>query len=195
MITMEFEEMQKIWDAQNHKPLYAIDENALHRRIQAKRRKASWTSNINEIGLIAISIATFLFIVIKNINVDNPYAYPPVIALLLTSVYIYVGRRKRRKKELQFDRTMLGDLEHALYNVEYEIKRARTFPFWYLSPLIFPAFLNMYMNDASAWKWVIVSGAFVLSYVVVWFGLKKMQEPNKRKLERLKEKIKNDDWG
>lgn len=194
MISMEFEEMKKIWDDQNQRPLYAIDEDALRRRIHAKSRKASWAANLNEIGLIAISIVVFIIIYFKNIHLNNPYAYPPVIILLLTSVYIYFGRIKRKKKEQQFDRTMLGDLDHAIFNVEHEIKRARTFPLWYILPLIIPTFLNMYMNDASLFKWTFVSAAFILSYLVVWFGLTKMQEPHKRKLIRLKEKIMNDDW-
>ncbi len=194
MISMEFEEMKKIWDDQNQRPLYAIDEDALRRRIHAKSRKASFASNMNEIGLILISIVTFLIVVINNIDKDNPYAYPPVIVLLLTSVYIYIGRLNRKKKEMQFDRTMLGDLDHALYNVDYEVKRARTFPLWYLVPIAIPAFLNMYMTDASVSKWVLVTGAFILSYFVVWFGLTKKQEPHKQKLIRLKEKISNDDW-
>lgn len=195
MITMEFEEMKKIWDVQNHRPLYAIDEDALHRRIQAKRKKASLTSNVNELALIGISIVTFIVVIVKNIDRDNPYAYGPVIALLLTSVYIYLGRVRRKKKEQQFDRTMLGDLEHALYNVDYEIKRARTFPLWYLSPVMLPTLLNMAMNDTSITRWIIVLGSFVLSYVVVWFGLRRFQQPQRRKLVRLKEKIMNDDWG
>lgn len=195
MISMEFEEMKKIWDDQNQRPLYAIDEDALRRRIHSKSRKASITSNVNEIALILISLVTFTIIIVKNIDRSNPYAYPPVIMLMLTSVYVYIGRVRRKKKEQQFDRTMLGDLDHALYNVDYEVKRARTFPLWYLLPVAIPAMLNMYMNDASVFKWTFVSGAFVLSYLVVWFGLTKMQEPHKRKLERLKEKILNDDWG
>lgn len=195
MITMEFEEMQKIWDAQNHRPLYAIDETALHKRIQAKSRIASRKANVNELSLIAISIVTFIIVVLMNMGRDNPYAYPPVIILLLTSVYVYIGRIRRMKKVQQFDRSMLGELDQAIFNVEYEIKRARTFPLWYLSPLIIPTMLNMYMSDASLTKWVIVSGAFILSYFVVWVGLSKFQEPQLRKLEKLREKIRNDDWG
>ena len=194
MISMEFEEMQKIWDEQNQRPLYAINEDALRRRIHVKSRMASLKSNVNEIALIIISIITFAIIMFKNIGTDNIYAYPPVIVLLLTSVYVYIGRIKRKKKERQFDRTMLGELDHALYNLDYEVRRARTFPLWYLIPVSIPAMLNMYMNDASTFKWVVVIGAFILSYFVVWLGLTKMQEPQKRKLEKLREKMLKDDW-
>jgi hypothetical protein len=36
MITMEFDEMKKIWDAQNNQPLYVLDEKALHNRFSGK---------------------------------------------------------------------------------------------------------------------------------------------------------------
>lgn len=195
MISMEFEEMKKIWDDQNQRPLYAIDEDALRRSIHAKSRKASFSSNFTEISLIIISVITFTIVVLKNWHESNPWAYPPVIALLLTSIYVYWGRVKRLRNEQLFDRTMLGDLDHTIYNVEYEIKRARTFPLWYLAPVIVPAFLNMYMNDASLSKWLLVGGAFILSYLVTWFGLKQFQEPKKKKLEQLRKKIMNDEWG
>ena len=44
---MEFEEMKKIWDSQNNRPMYAIDENSLHnivkRKINAASRKVNQT--------------------------------------------------------------------------------------------------------------------------------------------------------
>ena len=41
MTIMEFEDLQKIWDTQNNKPMYVINEEALHRRILSKKNKAS----------------------------------------------------------------------------------------------------------------------------------------------------------
>src|SRR4051812_47574418 len=40
MITMEFDEMKKIWDSQNNEPLYAINEKALYNRILSKKKQA-----------------------------------------------------------------------------------------------------------------------------------------------------------
>lgn len=186
---MEFEEMRRIWDSQNNEPLYAINEKALHRRIKAKKNKASIVSNINEITLMAIAILTAIPLFIKNVGVDNIYAYPPVIILLLTGVYVWIGRQKRMKKEKQFDQTIIGDLDQAIANVSFEVNRAKTFIFWYLLPLSFPVFLNMYMNEASFLKWAIVIGGFILSYIVVRAGLTYSQIPNKRRLEALREKL------
>ena len=55
MITMEFEELQKIWDSQNKRPLYVINEEALHQRILAKKSQASHITNFSELLLIAVN--------------------------------------------------------------------------------------------------------------------------------------------
>ncbi len=50
MITMEFDEMKKIWDAQNNQPLYVIDEKALHNRIQSKMNTVLGTLPVSASG-------------------------------------------------------------------------------------------------------------------------------------------------
>ncbi|MEL7005828.1 MAG: hypothetical protein AAFN93_24330, partial [Bacteroidota bacterium] len=155
---MEFEEMRKIWDTQNNRPLYAINEEALHRSIKSKKNKASRVSNINEIALVAIAVITAIPLLIKNISTDNLYAFPPVIVLLLTGVYVLVGRVKRKKMEKTFDQNIIGDLDQAIANMNFEISRAKTFIWWYILPLLVPSFLNMYMNNAGILKWLLVIG-------------------------------------
>ena len=58
MLTMEFEEMQKIWDTQNDQSLYVINEASLHKRILAKRNHARHKSNITDFGLIIVALGT-----------------------------------------------------------------------------------------------------------------------------------------
>ena len=40
MISMEFEEMQKIWDEQKGETMYAINESALHKSVTKKKNAA-----------------------------------------------------------------------------------------------------------------------------------------------------------
>ena len=184
---MEFEEMKKIWDAQNKEPLYAINEEALHRRIRAKRRQASRLSNINDIGLIAVALATAVLVLV--IGKASFYDYLSAIALVLISVYVLMGRIRRKKQENQFDRTMLGDLDHAIANISYETTRAKTFVWWYILPVAIPTLLNMMQAGVPAWKWLFVLFAFVLSYSVVQWSLKLKHLPRKGALEALREKL------
>lgn len=181
---MEFEEMRKIWDSQNQEPLFAIDEAALYRRIQAKGRKASRIANMNEIGLIIIFIATSITLLI--IERESFYSYLSAALTFLIAIYVWVGRVRRKKAEQQFDRTMLGELDQAIFNVENEITRARTFFWWMLLPAGLPTLLNMIQAGVAPWKWVIVPVAFVLAFGVVRWELRRRFLPRKRELEGLR---------
>src|SRR5678810_945300 len=58
MITMEFEELKKIWDAQNGQPLYAINEKAMYNLILSKKKQAHHITNISELIIIIVYIIT-----------------------------------------------------------------------------------------------------------------------------------------
>ena len=186
---MEFEELKKVWSTQDKQPMFVVDEAALHRIVRSKKRKASWVSEFNEIGLVLIAVATSATVFIKNMDKDNIYAYPPAILLLLTAVYVLYGRYRRKKEAKRFDRSVLGDLDHAIANSRFEIRRAKTFIWWYITPLALPVFVNMVMNDASPWKWAFVTGGFILAYVVVSSSMIYAQLPGLRKLLQLREKL------
>ena len=186
---MEFEELKKIWNTQNKAPMFVINEAALHNSIRRKKKKASWASDINEIGLVLIAVVTSASVFIRNMDRDNIYAYPPAILLLLTAVYVLYGRYKRKKEEKRFDRSVLGDLDHAIANSRFEIRRAKTFIWWYITPLALPVVLNMVMNDASILKWVGVTFGFFLAYFVVRWSMIYAQLPGLRKLTKLREKL------
>lgn len=186
---MEFEELKKIWDTQNNKPMFVINEEVLHRTIRKNKKKASWISDINEIGLMLIAVSTSAFLVFKNIDNENIYAYPPAIFLLITGLYVLIGRIRRKNNEKRFDRSVIGDLDHAISNTDFEINRAKTFIWWYILPVAFPVILNMVMNNASIGKWIFVICGFLLSYLVVRWSLIKSQMPKRKKLLALKKKL------
>ena len=192
MITMEFDELQKIWDTQNNKPMYVINEEALHRRIRSKKHKASYASNITELGLVLIAVVTSCYLFLKHAGSGDFFAILPGVALLLTAVYVILSRFRRKQYERQFDQSMLGDLDHAISNVEFEVRRSKTFIWWYIIPIAIPVFLNMYLKEVSLWKWALIIGCFILSYVVVQFGLNRAQLPRKRSLQALRKKLTED---
>ena len=186
---MEFEEMKKIWDTQNNEPIYAIDEAALHQRIQAKRNRAKWNADLTEVGLVVIAIVVSSFLFIKNRGGYTLYAFLPAIAILLTAVYVLVGRLKRIRVAKQFDRSILGDLDEAISHLSFEINRSRIFMWWYTLPLCFSIIPSMVVNDTPPWKWVVLLIGFFLSYMVVQLGLRYKQLPRRRELEALREKL------
>lgn len=189
---MELDEMKKIWDEQNQEPLYAINEAALYRSIQSKKKGASRLTNFNDFGLVAVCIITaivYVFIAIIN-ETPSIYDYLIIIALMFIAGYIWTGRMQRKKKERRFDRTMLGDLDHAIASVKYEVKRSRTMPWWFLLPLAILVVLNMSTaEDISLWKWLGISAGFVLSYLLFRWEYRYRQKPKEKRLRALRDKL------
>ena len=187
MITMEFEDIRKIWDVQNNRPLYVINEEALHNRIRARKRYAGRMAHINEIGLIAISFITGIILWI--IDEHSYYTYLIIVVLMSIAAYTVYGRICRKKRDRQFDRSVLDDLNHAIANVNYRLNRAKTFAWWYLLPVAIPTLLNMLVNDVLLWKIFLISCCFVLAYLVVRWEVNRVHIPEKRQLENLREKL------
>lgn len=188
---MEIEEIKKIWDTQNEQPLYAIDEEAMHRRISAKRKGSSRRSSLNEFGLIAISALTIGVLMLTGGR--GWYDYLASAFLLGIAIYVWRGRLRRRREEARFDRTMLGELDHAISNTETELKRARTFVWWYLAPLSIPVIYSFADGNTPIWKWFVVPAAFLLAFLVVRASIKYAQEPRLNRLKKLRENLTRDE--
>ncbi|MDZ7716433.1 MAG: hypothetical protein U5J95_09500 [Balneolaceae bacterium] len=187
MTTMEFEVIKKIWDEQNQQQMYVVNEEALHRNIQSKKRKAIRLTNLNDFGLIGTGIITamaYTFIAIIN---ETPviFDYLIVTSLICISGYVWYGRIQRQKTGMRFDRTILGDLDHTISNVDYEVKRSRSMVWWFLLPLAILVVLNMSTADeASIWEWLGIAACFVLSDLLIRWEYIYKQRP---KLKRLKD--------
>jgi hypothetical protein len=65
-VIMEFDELQKIWDTQNKKPLYVINEQALHNRIVAKKHQVVHTAVVTEWILIIANAISGGFVLQQN---------------------------------------------------------------------------------------------------------------------------------
>jgi hypothetical protein len=191
MNAMEFEEMKRIWDQQNDEPLYAINEKALHRSIKSKKKRAARLTNANDFGLILINIITAIVYSFISIVGETPtiYDYLIVVALLFANGYVWFGRMRRKKHEQTFARTMLGDLDHAISSVTYELNRSKNMVWWFVLPSMILIFLNMSQNDVSVWKWVGIASAFVLSALLILWDYEHCQKPKKRRLEALRKKL------
>ncbi|MEX2602041.1 MAG: hypothetical protein WD355_10350 [Balneolaceae bacterium] len=187
-LLMEFDDIKKIWDTQNNEPLYAINESALHRRIEKELVSSRRANNVSDITLTIISVGVAGFISVYDTPL-NVYDYAMIAALLFAVVYIWMNRLLRKKPEEHADKSVRRDLDHAIANVEYEIRRSRTMVWWYIIPLAIPALLNMTEGSPAPWQWVMVSGGFVLSWFVIQWGLTRHLIPQKKNLETIRIKL------
>jgi len=187
---MEFEEMQKVWDKQSNEMLFVINEGALHKCVKAKKRQANRTVNVTEIGLMIVNTITVGILVADAIiDKEGFWDYGGALAMMLTVGYLLVIRTKRQKSENRFDRSMLGELDHAISSTQSTISIASTMIWWYFTPIAVFTISKMIFKGASVESWLLISGAFVLAYFLVNWEKSHCHEPRKKHLEALREKL------
>ncbi|GJM43074.1 MAG: hypothetical protein DHS20C20_33560 [Ardenticatenaceae bacterium] len=185
---MEFDEMKLIWDSQNNEPLFAIDQDALHNRIQNKGQAVASSMNKFDLLMIGMNLLVGIVLLVDNIK-DEGAAFEyvlPIVYLLFFAYSIY--RRYAHKQEVrQFPPTVLGDLDKALWQVNYLIKQNREMMVWYLLPILVVAFVTVSINAGFVWS----LGVILLAAPVAYFGgrweVNKWYLPKKRELDSLRE--------
>ena len=133
---MELSEMRKIWDSQNNRLLYIIDEKLLHNRIQSKMKSALLFANIIEWGLIIIYLCGAGFLIAFNSlqHIANVCMCIEATWMVATVVYVVVHRLQRFSSSRHFNRYIHGDLDRAISIATYQLRLARIMS-WNILPL------------------------------------------------------------
>lgn len=190
---MEFEEMKKVWDAQNNETLYAINEDTLHRRVIQKNTEVKRMASVSEIGIFLICTLMGLVFIIEGVIDNELYQIPE--ALVFFGIAGYTAWDRRRRIRLQHDfaetHTVLGKLEQAIRVLEHHIRRQRNFIWWYLVPVSLTSFSHFVFTAGQKPWWLIpmVCFAYALGCWVVDRELRKRVLPKQKNLEALKQLI------
>jgi hypothetical protein len=190
MITMEFEELQKIWDSQNNTPLYAIDENALHNRILTKKRQTGHITNVSEWLSIVVNLCSGGFVLAINYSSTRPGLAMYLLAawMVLVSLYALTSRIRRITREHQFNRTLKEDLNHAIAMATYQVRLSRLMR-WNMVPIAALCLIGMWEAEKNGWIFLLTLGFFAMAYYAsgwehsIYQGKKKELEVLKAKLE------------
>lgn len=168
---MQFNDLQKIWDSQNNKPLYVIREEALHQKVLSKGRKAGKTANLTEWILISTGLTAAGILVYFDFIKDegNAFSYISVVLFLLITLYGMTNRFLRMKKTENFERSILGDLEHALSISEYQISLSKGMLFGFWPAVYLISVLSLAMSSKPLWLAfalaILFSGVSYLSWL------------------------------
>lgn len=222
---MNYEDLQVIWDNQNNGPLYAINPASLHNQVtkdtRTFNREILWR-DVREVG-IGVGVGILLFVLSAQILFlnDNWLSsffhlqtsdWDAGLLLVAGSVYFYyaayryIGRKQQEKNEQQFDSSLMGDLQKACAQIDYQIRLSKNIHWWGLLPVCFATGLLwiVLLKDklAKMWEQDVLQASVVLSLVIglmlVVFVLdyrckRKPIEaellPRKRELESLQNKL------
>jgi hypothetical protein len=188
-MTMEFEELRRIWDTQNNKPLYVMDEQALYNRILSKKKSARHITNFSELLIIIIYLGAGSFALLANlINEDwNIYLYVLSAWMLMIAFYIIISRVRRIAANKLFDRSMRGDLQHAISVATYQVRLSQMMR-WNVVPI---AVLSAVVVIAGG-KSIYVALAMIVVFAIAFYLSRwehNIYVNKKRELETLQQKL------
>ena len=186
---MEFEELQQIWDSQNKRPLYAIDEQALHNRILSKKRQASHITNTSELLLILMNLGAGSLVLGMNFFSPDRSVFMYLLSawVYATALYLLVSRIRRINSDYRFNRSMRGDLLYAISVATYQVRLSQLTR-WNTLPIGILTLLGTWEGGKPVWMAVAVLIFFALaSYAGGWEH--RNYEARKRELEILQNKL------
>jgi len=185
---MEFEELQQIWDTQNNKPLYVINEQALHHRIITRKQQVVHIARISEWLLIITNTAAGAFTFWTNTTGHRiVFMYVMAAWMFASAMYVLAGYIRRITTTPRFDRTLLGDLQYAVATASYQVRLSAVMR-WNVLPIGAWALLGFWETGKPWWIALLV-GAFMwlVFYASRWeHGI---YQSKKRELQTLLNKL------
>lgn len=187
---MEFKDMQVIWNSETQEKLFAINETAMYEAIKHKSQSIDQSLQKSEWIAVGVNLLVGLMLTIDGLR-DGDHTYQYVLPLMYLGFFIVglLRRKTRQQKQMQFDKTMVGEVDKAIWQVDYLIKQARSMMVWYLLPLTVVTVILMVLNSQVLWA----IGMLTVLVPVVYFGLRwevnRCYTPKKAALESLRETI------
>ncbi|QSE98876.1 hypothetical protein [Fulvivirga lutea] len=165
---MEFDELKKVWDEQNKKTMYTIDESALHSIITSKKKGAIHKAKFMEYILVGTNLLAGSAIIIAHFVKGKDLILDLVMAvfMLATAAIILYFRSQRLSGKDKFDRSIQGDLEHGLSDARYVVRMSKTMQYYFVVIATLTVFTKGFENLSFT---LILIGvfAFVL-YASTW---------------------------
>ena len=162
---MEFEELRKIWDTQNVKPLYVMNDTALHNQVLDKQRRARHITQVSELLLILVNLGTSIFIL--GVTLTGSMNLSLVALAIWTGIsgaWVLYERWRRTRGNHNFDRSLKGELSYALSIATYQVRLARLGR-WNALPTGGLTLMALWEADKAGWLAVAIVVVFIVSYV------------------------------
>jgi hypothetical protein len=124
---MNFEQMKVLWDEQDQKPLFAVDETALYAGIRRGARKFQHMIVFSHASIVATWCAlAALFLVAPLSGGEHLHRIASAVILLMLAGIQGAGLLRRRRGETAFEASVRGELERAIWRIDHDVRWARS---------------------------------------------------------------------
>ena len=182
--------MKILWDTQNEEKLYAINEQALHEQIQRRERSVDRTLHGYEWVMVGVNLLTAIVLMVSAyVNKETLLLYTIAAAYLAYALVFLFLRRRRRRQDPAFAPTMLGDLDKALWQLNYLVVQVRSITIWYNLPLTIV--LSGFLLLRAHWGWALALVVIMAtaSYLSIKWEVNRCYLPQINSLQALRAKL------
>ena len=179
---MEFEEVQSIWGAQDAQPIFRVDEKELYEKVLGRKRTTLRITNISELVLIFVYLGSGGYVWYLNVR-DSFFMYLLAGWMIAVALLCVVGRVRRIVSGRRFDRTIRGELQHALAVASYQVRFSQ-FGRWNIVLIGVLCVFGMWESGKAPWIGVLVGLFFAVAYYLSGFE-NGMYKRRKERLQRL----------
>lgn len=203
--TMDLDDLRVIWDKQTDQPLYVLDQQALHDNVRKRVAKINKSVDVFEfvmmgvlvfVGFMAISKR---FLTSETLDLIDWWVMVTIVVVVVIAVFWIAKTRVRRfRLEGDFPATIAGDLDKAIFQLNYQGSRLKLFHFWFALPMALIMTLNLTNSnlgfaDLASATTIKSVAMYLLSLVVcygsIWFETRWANEPSRDGLISLRNKL------
>ncbi len=195
---MSFDEIQSIWESQESLD-GAIDKDALTQRIKARNRLFLRIVGITEVVMtLTLLFLAAMFMKDPLLEGHDRILILAGLAALLAALFVWTGRIARKNREVKYDESLLGIVEHSLDGVDYQIKRMRSFLWWFAGPASLGLVIGLFIVDASKlylFYTIFIPGFVVCMGLTYWQIRREIRTnlaPERARLQELHRKLLDD---
>ncbi|WP_461089571.1 hypothetical protein [Spirosoma gilvum] len=141
-----------------------INEDALHKRIHTKKAKASHITNYSEWLLVGVNAGAGCLVLGLQASKSGNNLFMYLLAgwMLVTALAVLVSRIRRIRRENRFDRSLFGELDHALAMTTYQVRLSQLMR-WNNLPIALLIVAGMLDGGKSLW----IATALIVFFVLV----------------------------
>lgn len=187
---MEFEDMQMIWNSEKQEKMFVIDEAALFKMVKQKSGSINRSLQIFEWLMVIVNLVVGVFLLVDGV-LDAEAAYEFLLPLMYLgyAIYMFIRRRNRQQTQKDFAETMLGEVDKAIWQLDYLIAQTKSIAFWYLVPLTVVGVAVILLNSQILWAIGVLCLTVLASYFGTRWEIERCYMPKKRELESLRQTI------
>lgn len=205
---MKIEDLRVIWDQQNEQPLYVLDQDALHASVRTRTTGIDQSVGIFERVMMGVLLFVAAMAAGKRLLTSNDLDWLDwttvgltIIVAIVASVSLAGARRKRLTQEIAFESTIVGDVDKAIFQLDYLFARFKTFHHWFALPMALILILRLTKTEfqlADLWSATTIQVAMMyalsmlICYGSIWFEKRCLSLPEKKSLIAIREKLVSD---